>query len=194
MPQPIRLIAGLGNPGDPYLDTRHNAGFDFVDALAHQCAAQWQPDKRSRGLTCEVLVGPHKVTLLKPQMFMNRSGQSVAALANFFKWSPDQILVAHDELDLPAGTARFKRGGGHGGHNGLRDILAHLGKAPFYRLRLGIGHPGSAREVTNYVLSRAPRSEQDALDSAIDRALENLPLAVSGEWEKAMHALHTPRG
>ncbi|WP_193161349.1 aminoacyl-tRNA hydrolase [Microbulbifer hainanensis] len=189
---PIQLIVGLGNPGPEYDRTRHNAGADFVTELARHCGTQLASDSKYHGLTGRVQIGGRDIRLLIPTTFMNRSGQAVAPLANFFKIPVEAILVAHDELDLPPGTARLKAGGGHGGHNGLRDIISSLGNnRDFMRLRLGIGHPGSAREVVNYVLQRAPRSEQEQLADAIDRAVDALPAAASGNWGAAMKDLHT---
>ncbi|TXR53754.1 aminoacyl-tRNA hydrolase [Reinekea thalattae] len=188
----IQLIVGLGNPGSEYHQTRHNAGFDFLDCLAQQQAGQWKKDSKYKAEICSINLKGHKVWLMKPMTFMNRSGQSVAPFANFYKIPADQILVAHDELDIEAGTARFKKGGGHGGHNGLRDIIASLGNnKDFYRLRLGIGHPGQASEVVNYVLRKAPADDYIALERAIDCAIDQLPLAISGDWAKAMNHLHS---
>ncbi|MCH8553012.1 MAG: aminoacyl-tRNA hydrolase [Natronospirillum sp.] len=188
----IKLVVGLGNPGDQYAGTRHNAGFAYVDALARANGGQWRSDRKLAADSCEVQLGLQKVTLLKPMTFMNRSGRSVAALAGFYKWAPEDILVAHDELDLPAGVARFKRAGGHGGHNGLRDIIAQLGnQKEFYRVRIGISHPGQARDVVNYVLSRAAPNEQTLTEAAIDAAVAETALAVEGHWEKAMNRLHS---
>ena len=189
---PIQLIVGLGNPGPEYDRTRHNAGADFVTELARHCGTQLVSDSKYHGLTGRVQIGGRDIRLLIPTTYMNRSGQAVAPLANFFKIPVEAILVAHDELDLPPGTARLKAGGGHGGHNGLRDIISSLGNnRDFMRLRLGIGHPGSAREVVNYVLQRAPRDEQEQLAEAIERSVEALPTAASGDWGAAMKDLHT---
>lgn len=194
MDSSIRLIVGLGNPGDQYAGTRHNAGFAYVDALARAGGGNWRHDRKLAADSCEIRLGQHPVWLLKPMSFMNRSGRAVAALANFYKWTPEQILVAHDELDLPPGVARFKKAGGHGGHNGLRDIIAQLGnQKDFYRVRVGIGHPGHARDVVNYVLSRAAPDEQKQTELAIEAAVAETALAVEGSWEKAMNRLHTFR-
>ena len=188
----IQLIVGLGNPGSEYERTRHNAGADFVSELAHQAGASLNIDSKYFGLTARINYQGQDLRLLIPTTFMNRSGQSVATLANFFKIEPAAILVAHDELDLAPGIARFKHGGGHGGHNGLRDIISTLGNNQnFSRLRLGIGHPGSAALVANYVLKRAPSSEQELIDDAIYRATKSLPDAVKGDWGNAMKNLHT---
>ncbi|MFV8782306.1 aminoacyl-tRNA hydrolase [Microbulbifer sp. SA54] len=189
---PIQLIVGLGNPGPEYDRTRHNAGADFVSELARIHGAQLAADSKYHGLSGRVRIGGQEIRLLIPTTYMNRSGQAVGPLANFFKIPAEAILVAHDELDLPSGTARLKSGGGHGGHNGLRDIIAALGNnRDFMRLRLGVGHPGNARDVANYVLQRAPRVEQDQLAEAIDRAIDALPIAASGDWNAAMKTLHT---
>lgn len=188
---PIQLIAGLGNPGTQYEGTRHNAGAHFVEALARQHGAQLQPEKRFSGSVARAIIGDHDVRLLIPATFMNLSGQAISALANFYKIAPADILVAHDELDLAPGIARLKRGGGHGGHNGLRDTISSLGNnADFLRLRLGIGHPGSSKQVTGYVLSRAPADQQIATDAAIDAALQVLPEVVAGDLATAMNQLH----
>lgn len=195
MQDSVSLIVGLGNPGAQYDGTRHNVGFDYVDQLAAEYGGQWKADRKYRGDLCKITLAGRPVTLLKPMTYMNRSGQSVAPLAQFFKWAPEQILVAHDDLDLPPGVARFKQGGGHGGHNGLRDIIARLGnQKQFYRLRLGIGHPGQARDVVNFVLSKATPDERRATDDAIRTAVAETPLAAGGEWNKAMNALHSFRG
>ncbi len=188
----IRFIVGLGNPGPQYDQTRHNAGFDYVDALARQHNGSWKTDTKYQAETCTITLSGEKIWLMKPMTFMNRSGQSVAGFANFFKIPVENILVAHDELDIAPGTARFKKGGGHGGHNGLRDIIACLGNnKEFYRLRLGIGHPGNARDVANYVLSKGPVEDRVSLERAIDCALDNTSLAIDGQWSKAMNNLHS---
>ncbi|MGN0922460.1 MAG: aminoacyl-tRNA hydrolase [Cellvibrio sp.] len=188
----IQLIVGLGNPGSEYERTRHNAGQDFVEQLARRWGVSLTLDNKYFGYTARTSVNGKDIRLLVPTTYMNRSGQSVGALANFFKILPENILVAHDELDLLPGIARFKKGGGHGGHNGLKDIIAALGNNNnFYRLRLGIGHPGSAAQVANFVLKRAPQSEQQLIDDAIDRALDCLPEALEGKWDSAMKLLHT---
>lgn len=190
----IQLIVGLGNPGPEYDQTRHNAGALFVERLADRERVSLSLDKKYFGLVGKFSHQGRDVRLLIPTTFMNRSGQSVAALANFFRIAPEAILVAHDELDMPPGVAKLKQGGGHGGHNGLRDIIAQLGNQnSFHRLRLGIGHPGHASMVSNFVLGRAPRSEQDLLDTSIDFALGVLPEMLAGEWTKAMHKLHSQK-
>ena len=188
----IQLIVGLGNPGSEYERTRHNAGADFVEAFARSLGVSLAPDNKYFGLTARTHYQGRDLRLLIPTTYMNRSGQSVGAMANFFKIEPSAILVAHDELDLAPGIARFKQGGGHGGHNGLRDIIAALGNNQnFPRLRLGIGHPGSAAMVANFVLKRAPSSEQELLDDAIARAIKCTPDALKGDWNTAMKNLHT---
>jgi len=188
----IQLIVGLGNPGDKYHQTRHNAGADFVELLAvrHNCTLV--PERKFQGQYGKIVLHGQPVHLLIPHTFMNLSGQAVAALALFYKIPPEAILVAHDELDLPPGVARFKRGGGHGGHNGLRDIITRLGNEKnFYRLRLGIGHPGHSSQVSAFVLKKAPAGERDKTLAATDEALRYLDAAVAGEWARAMNGLHT---
>ena len=192
MDTPVTLIVGLGNPGSDYHRTRHNAGADLVTELARQLGATLSPDKKFFGDTARVRLGGRDIYLLIPTTFMNRSGQSVAALVQFYKIPPEEILVAHDELDLNPGIARFKIGGGHGGHNGLRDIISALGNNKnFARLRLGIGHPGSAAQVTNHVLKRAGSAEQQLIDEAIDKAIDALPQVATGQWNLAMQQLHS---
>lgn len=188
----IELIVGLGNPGRQYEDTRHNAGAWFVERLAKHYSANLSSDSKYKGLTGRANIKGHDVRLLIPETFMNLSGQSVAPLANFFKIPPERILVAHDELDMPPGTAKLKQGGGHGGHNGLRDIISSLGNNKnFCRLRIGIGHPGSANLVSGFVLSKAPKTEQQWIDDAIDEALRYAPDIVEGSANKAMNRLHS---
>jgi len=190
----IQLIVGLGNPGPEYDQTRHNAGALFVERLADSQRVSLALDKKYFGLVGKFSHQGRDVRLLIPTTYMNRSGQAVAALANFFRIPVDAMLVAHDELDMPPGVAKLKQGGGHGGHNGLRDIIAQLGNQnSFHRLRLGIGHPGHSSLVSNFVLGRAPRSEQDLLDTSIDFALGVLPEMLAGEWTKAMHKLHSQK-
>jgi PTH1 family peptidyl-tRNA hydrolase len=190
----IQLIVGLGNPGPEYEQTRHNAGALFVERLASAQGINLSADKKYFGLTGKFSHQGRDVRLLIPTTYMNRSGQSVAALANFFRIPPAAILVAHDELDMPPGIAKLKLGGGHGGHNGLRDIIAQLGNQnSFHRLRLGIGHPGDKNLVSGFVLGRAPRSEQEKLEASIDFALDVLPEMLAGDWTKAMHKLHSQK-
>tara|TARA_R110002072_G_scaffold36181_3_gene106604 strand:+ start:1242 stop:1829 length:588 start_codon:yes stop_codon:yes gene_type:complete len=188
----IKLIAGLGNPGKEYRGTRHNAGADFVEELARQCGSSLQVESRFFGLTGRVTLSDHDLRLLIPTTFMNLSGKSVAAMAGFFKIAPENILVAYDELDIPAGSARFKQGGGLGGHNGLRDIVPALGNDKnFHRLRIGIGHPGHASKVTGYVLGAPSRVDRERIDASIDEAIAALPLLLDGDSTKAMTRLHS---
>jgi PTH1 family peptidyl-tRNA hydrolase len=188
----IKLIVGLGNPGSEYRGTRHNAGADFVEELSQQCSTSLQAESKFFGLAGRVTLSGHDVRLLIPTTFMNRSGKAVAAMAQFFKIAPEEILVAHDELDIPPGTARFKQGGGHGGHNGLRDIVPALGNnKDFYRLRIGIGHPGHASKVTGYVLGAPSQVDRTRLDACIDEAIAALPLLLAGDGTKAMTRLHS---
>ncbi|MFH6598744.1 aminoacyl-tRNA hydrolase [Ectopseudomonas khazarica] len=190
----VQLIVGLGNPGPEYDQTRHNAGALFVERVAESRRVNLSVDRKYFGLVGKFNHQGREVRLLIPTTYMNRSGQSVAALANFFKIKPEEILVAHDELDMPPGVAKLKQGGGHGGHNGLRDIIAQLGNQNnFHRLRLGIGHPGHASLVSGYVLGRAPRSEQELLDQSIDFALDVLPEILAGDWTVAMRKLHSQK-
>lgn len=187
----IRLIVGLGNPGPEYERTRHNAGFWLLDELCWRHKGSWRTDGKFHGDVARVEIEGQDVWLLKPMTYMNLSGQAVLALAHFYKILPDQILVVHDELDLPPGAARFKQGGGHGGHNGLKDIAARLSSPAFWRLRLGIGHPGDRNEVANFVLKKPRAEEQQALDEAIEQALRQLPAAIGGKMAAAMKELHT---
>lgn len=192
MDTPLQMIVGLGNPGNEYDKTRHNAGADFVAELAYRNGATLSAENKFHGLTARITLEGQDLRLLIPTTFMNRSGQAIGAMAQFFKIPPEAILVAHDELDLSPGTVRLKHGGGHGGHNGLRDTIKALGNNPnFNRLRLGIGHPGSASQVVGFVLKKAPTSEQQELHDAIDRAIDVMPLAAKGDWAKAMNQLHT---
>ena len=184
----IKLIVGLGNPGEKYEATRHNAGFWFVDAVAAQNNTKLVLDAKMFGIAGKF---DGDKWLLKPTTFMNNSGKSVAAIANYYKITADEILVVHDELDLPAGSAKLKFGGGHGGHNGLKDIHAALCTADYWRLRLGIDHPGDRNEVINYVLKAPTREENDALNASIHEACGVVPLMLKGEFESAMLKLHT---
>ena len=189
----IRLIAGLGNPGSEYESTRHNAGFWLVDALARAHGASFARERRFFGEVARARIGRTDVWLLKPGTFMNRSGQAVAALANFHRIDTGQVLIAHDELDLPPGTIRLKRGGGSGGHNGLKDIAQALG-ADTWRLRIGIGHPrtlGLAQEVIDFVLARPRRDELDAIERALPAAQAAVDLLAEGRFEAAMQQLHS---
>ncbi|SDJ93185.1 aminoacyl-tRNA hydrolase [Billgrantia gudaonensis] len=188
----VKAIIGLGNPGPDYAATRHNAGAWLVEAMARTAGTELRPERKFLGLHAKVRLDGHELHLLEPTTFMNRSGGAIAALTQFFKIGPAELLVAHDELDLPPGTARYKQGGGHGGHNGLRDIIRALGNdKSFHRLRIGIGHPGDARQVTNYVLGRPGKVERAAIDAAIDECQATLPLAISGDWARAMNRLHS---
>jgi PTH1 family peptidyl-tRNA hydrolase len=188
----IKLIVGLGNPGSEYRGTRHNAGADFTEELARLNGGALRTESRFFGLAGQVTLAGHELRLLVPTTFMNRSGKAVAAMATFFKIAPDQILVAHDELDIAPGTARFKRGGGHGGHNGLRDIIPALGNNnDFYRLRIGIGHPGHASRVSGYVLSKPSAEDRERIDASIQEAISALPLLLDGDATKAMTRLHS---
>ena len=189
----VALIVGLGNPGPQYEETRHNAGFWFVEQVARQQGEQFRLESKFHGEIAKVMIKGQQVWLLKPNTFMNRSGQAVAALANFYKIPLENILVVHDELDLDPGTARLKQGGGHGGHNGLRDMVAQMGGKDFMRLRIGIGHPGNSKQVSNYVLSRATADEQRLIEDSISDALDVLPQVVSGEFQKAMNQLHSQK-
>jgi PTH1 family peptidyl-tRNA hydrolase len=189
----IRLIVGLGNPGPEYEATRHNAGFWWVDEAARLLRASLQPDRAYHGLVARLnrpvdQGGP--LWLLQPMTYMNLSGKSVAPLARFFKIAPAQILVVHDELDLPPGQMKLKQGGGNGGHNGLKDIQAQLGSGDFWRLRLGIGHPGVKAEVANYVLRKPPAQEREAIERNIDESLMVLDLLLAGEMGRAVMKLH----
>lgn len=189
----LRLIVGLGNPGPEHLQTRHNAGFWFVDALAEKLGVRFSLDAKLFGQSVKVEIAGEPVWLLKPATFMNLSGKSVTAALRYWKIEPDQALLAHDDLDLAPGTARLKFDGGHGGQNGLRDTMRLLGHGQFHRLRMGIGHPGHKDLVTPWVLGRPGRDDEAMILRTIDDAIEVLPLAVSGDFNEAMKRLHTPR-
>jgi PTH1 family peptidyl-tRNA hydrolase len=186
----FKLIVGLGNPTSKYEKTRHNAGFWLLDEIASRYRANFFADSKSQGLVAKLDWEGESVFLLKPMQYMNRSGSAVAAILNFYKLEPSRLLVAHDELDLAPGTGRLKVGGGHGGHNGLRDILAQLGGADFARIRLGIGHPGHKDEVVNYVLDQPSKNDRALLDEAINSAVDYLPQILTGQLEQAMNILH----
>ena len=186
----IRLLVGLGNPGPEYEMTRHNAGFWFIDEVARQLGARLQPDRSYFGLVARVNRPEGPIWLLQPMTFMNLSGKSVSALARFFKIEPGEILVAHDELDVMPGDAKMKFGGSHAGHNGLKDIHAQLGSADYWRLRLGIGHPGVKAEVVNYVLRKPPSEERESIDKAIEQSLSALDLLLAGDMERALMKIH----
>lgn len=187
----IKLVVGLGNPGPEYADTRHNAGFWLIDELAWQWKAALKEEKKFFGDTARAKLPGGEVWLLKPNTYMNRSGQSVQALANFYKIAPQEILVVHDELDIDAGRIKFKLGGGNGGHNGLKDIQAKLGTADFYRLRLGIGHPGNRNEVVNYVLKKPRAEERELIDQAVRKSAEAMPRLLAGEFTEVQRVLHS---
>ncbi|OOG23296.1 aminoacyl-tRNA hydrolase [Thioalkalivibrio denitrificans] len=187
---PVQLVVGLGNPGPRYTETRHNAGFWFVDALARKHGGSFRPESKFAGEATRIRLDGRELWLLKPQTYMNRSGQSVKLLSAFYKVPVEAILVVHDEIDLPPGDVRLKRAGGHGGHNGLRDIMSHLG-GDFLRLRIGVGHPGHKDEVVDYVLQRPSRDDEEQILHAIDRALDVMPEVAAGELERAMHKLHS---
>jgi PTH1 family peptidyl-tRNA hydrolase len=189
----LRLVVGLGNPGPQYAQTRHNVGFWLADELARQQSGVFRPDDKVHGDLCRIIAAGQVLWLLKPMTFMNRSGLSVATLARFYRISLPEILIVHDDLDLPPGVVRLKRAGGHGGHNGLRDLMTQLGGNDFLRLRIGIGHPGDSRAVLDYVLGRAPQSEQTLIEQAISDALGELPRVIVGQWEPAMQNLHSRR-
>ena len=187
----IRMLVGLGNPGPEYDATRHNAGFWWVDAVAAQLGARLAFDRGYHGLVARVnRAGGEPLWLVEPQTYMNLSGKSVAALAHFFKIAPGEILVAHDELDLLPGQVKLKLGGSHAGHNGLKDIVAQLGSADFWRLRLGIGHPGVKAEVIHYVLKKPSQEHREAIEQCIERTIDALDLLLNGEMERAMMKVH----
>lgn len=189
----IKLFVGLGNPGPEYEATRHNAGFWFIDALARDLKCTLAYDKSYFGLVGSTVVAGHKVWLLKPSTFMNLSGKSVGALAKYFKIAPEEVLVVHDELDIVPGQAKLKLGGSHAGHNGLRDIHAQLGTDQYWRLRIGIGHPGVKSEVIHWVLKKPLAEHRTAIEDTIVRSLHALGHFVSGEMEKAMLVVHTAK-
>ena len=188
--RPIRLFVGLGNPGDKYFNTRHNAGFWFVDEVLRRAGGDYRAEARFSGDVAQVSIGGRDLRLLKPQNYMNRSGESVAALIRYFRLEPQEILVAHDELDLPPGSVRLKSGGGHGGHNGLRDIQRLIGP-DYWRLRIGIGHPGHKSQVVGYVLNRADADAESAVSAAIARAVDELPAICAGQMQTVMNRLHS---
>jgi len=186
----FKLIVGLGNPGNEYARTRHNAGFWFVDELARAHGGSWRRESKYQCELARVRIGAGELWLMKPMTFMNRSGAAVQAVAGFYRIAPAQMLIAHDEIDLPPGVVRLKQGGGHGGHNGVRDVIAQLG-ADFWRLRIGVGHPGSKDQVIDAVLDRATAAEQQLIDAALGRAYTALPELLQGGAQKAMKLLHT---
>ncbi|HEY0201281.1 MAG TPA: aminoacyl-tRNA hydrolase [Burkholderiaceae bacterium] len=189
----IKLFVGLGNPGPEYEGTRHNAGFWWIDALARECKATLVPERGYHGLVARAALQGHSVWLLEPQTFMNASGKSVAALARFFKIAPEEILVVHDELDIVPGQAKLKRGGSHAGHNGLRDIQAQLGTADYWRLRIGIGHPGVKSEVVHWVLKKPAPDQRSAIEDTIARTLQAVPALLAGDMDRATLQIHTSK-
>jgi len=187
----LKVIVGLGNPGSKYTETRHNAGFWFIEEVARKYSAIFRPEKKFHGEIAKVSIEGKDIWLLKPDTFMNRSGLAIQSLLSFYRITADQLLVAHDEIDLPPGTAKLKTGGGHGGHNGLRDIISQLGSKEFHRLRIGVGHPGTKDQVVDYVLRQASRDDQILIDRDIDDAVSVMPDLASGALEQAMQKLHS---
>lgn len=190
-PAPIQLIVGLANPGKEYADTRHNAGAWFVDDICQEARVSLRSESKFHGLYGQATLHQHAFQLLIPTTFMNHSGQAVRACANYLKIPATSILIAHDEIDLPVGTIKLKFDGGHGGHNGLDDIIRHLNTKQFYRLRIGVGHPGNSKDVVDYVLNNPSKSDRQKIEAAIQRAQDVLPLILSGDMHRAMQALHT---
>ena len=188
------LIFGLGNPGPRYAETRHNAGFWFLDRLADVAGVTFRAQSKLHSETARTSLDGHDCILAKPTTFMNHSGQAVRAVMDYYKASASRVLIAYDELDLPPGVVKLKQGGGHGGHNGLRDIINHLGDKEFFRLRVGIGHPGDRDQVVNYVLHKPSIEDRNLIEIANREALEVMPLVFEGRIDKAMQALHTPSG
>lgn len=188
---PIRLIVGLGNPGEEYANTRHNAGAWFAEKVAHQFHLSFKREKKFKSLYASFLFQDEKIHIITPETFMNHSGQAVKLISDFYKILPGNILIAHDELDLPIGDTRLKFAGGHGGHNGLRDIIAHLHSHDFYRLRIGIAHPGHKDGVLDYVLQRPSKEDRKMIDETIDQSTGVLDYLLQGQNEKAMQLLHT---
>ena len=187
----LKVIVGLGNPGSKYSKTRHNAGFWFIDEVARLYSATFRLEKKFHGEIAKISLEGNDIWLLKPETFMNRSGFATQSLLSFYRITAEQLLVAHDEIDLPPGTTKLKTGGGHGGHNGLRDIISQLNSKDFHRLRIGVGHPGSKDQVVDYVLNNASRDDQISIDRDIDDAVAVLPDLASGALEKAMQTLHS---
>ena len=184
------MVVGLGNPGQQYEKTRHNAGFWFLDGLAAEKNAYWNDEGRFQGMLAPVRIEGETVYFLKPQTFMNCSGQAVGKIVRYYKINPQEILVAHDELDFEAGIIKFKRGGGHGGHNGLRDIISHLGSGEFCRVRIGVGHPGDRRKVTNYVLSEPSKTEKENIAVKIESVLSDVDVLVKGDLDELTTRWH----
>ncbi len=187
----LKAIVGLGNPGSEYTETRHNAGFWFVEELTALSAGSFNTEKKFHGEVSKINLAGNNLWILKPGLFMNRSGLSVQSLLSFYRFKPENILIVHDEIDLPPGEIKFKTGGGHGGHNGLRDIINQLGSRDFHRLRIGVGHPGHKDQVVDYVLHRPSKDDRLSIDDCIRDALDVMPLIAAGSVEKAMHKLHT---
>ena len=187
----IKLVVGLGNPGKEYENTRHNVGFWLVDQLAHIHKQHFKSESKFLAEVCKVNISGHPVWLLKPQTYMNRSGQSIHKLANFYKIHPQEVLVVHDDLDLNPGISKFKTEGGHGGHNGLRDTINHLQTKQFNRLRIGIGHPGDRNQVSNFVLHPPAKNEHQLIDESISSALDVMNLIISGDHAATMNKLHS---
>ncbi|MEM7252340.1 MAG: aminoacyl-tRNA hydrolase [Pseudomonadota bacterium] len=186
----IALVVGLGNPGAEYTDTRHNVGFWFVDELARRGGGIFRNQSKFAGEVTDATIAGHRIRLLKPTTFMNRSGQSVVATAHFYRIDVAQLLIAHDEIDLPLGDIRLKRGGGHGGHNGIRDIISKTGSPNFLRLRLGVGHPGTKERVTGHVLGRATQSDREQIEAAFERVFERMDDLLGGDVDRVMNSLH----
>ena len=187
----IKLIVGLQNPGDSYAHTRHNAGAWFVEALVNQCGGSFKPDKKLKGQLAEIKINEMSCKVLLPSLYMNQSGQSVRAVSQFYKIQPDEILVAHDELDLDVGRIKLKTGGGHGGHNGLRDIISLMGTPGFHRLRIGIGHPGHRDLVTPFVLGKPTAEEKNCILEAINQAVDAKSEIISGQMPAAMNKINS---
>lgn len=187
----IKLIVGLGNPGGKYEHTRHNIGFDFIDELTYCLKLTLKPEKKFFGQIAKTTLPEGDLWLLKPSTYMNKSGTSVQALANFYKIKPNEILVVHDELDIPCGQVKFKKGGGNGGHNGLKDIQSWLGSADFYRLRIGIGHPGDRNLVVHYVLQKPTTQEKNLIELAINKSLSVMPKLFTSEFNVVQQLLHS---
>ena len=190
MPDTLGLIVGLGNPGAEYALTRHNAGFWFVDRLAEEYGVQFRSENKFYGAVAKINILGKPLWLIKPTTFMNRSGQSVSAMMKYYKLTPENILVVHDELDHDAGTVKLKLGGGHAGHNGLRDIIKAVDSKNFYRLRIGVGHPGSKSQVVNYVLGLPSKDDRQKIEMAIDEAVAEIPALANAEYEKVMNRLN----
>lgn len=187
----LKLIVGLGNPGRQYQRTRHNAGFWFLDRLVADRGASWNRESRFQGSVANIILAEQKILCLKPEAFMNRSGQAVGLFARYYKIMAEEVLVVHDELDFEPGMIKLKKGGGHAGHNGLRDIVAHLGSKDFYRLRIGIGRPPVGQKVSDYVLSEPSKTDMEEINNCIEPVYENMGLLIAGEFDKFMNCIHT---